>query len=286
VLVSVLVLMTAGSLAFAQSRRDARPGAGNDRGASSTAAGAEAATRNLAAAWIARQVGGAATVSCDPVMCQALAAHGMRPADLRQLQPNAVSPLGSDLIVATPAIRGQFGSRLSSVFAPSVIARFGSGNPRIEIRVIAPHGAAAYLSALSADVLARKSSGAELLPSQRIAESAAARRQLAAGLVDPRLLIALAVIAAKNPVDIVAFGDSDPGAAIGGANPLRSVELAESYDAPGTTSAAFVRSVWRLLRGQQAPYRAVRAGTEHLAGGQAVFVIEFAPPIPLGLLGR
>src|SRR6266496_1005524 len=97
---------------------------------------------------------------------------------------------------------------------------------QISIRVVAPRRAAAYFSALSADIAARKAAGTQLLDNQRIIASAAARRQLAGGRVDPRLLVILASLAAQRPVSIVAFGDLAPGASPG--IPLRSADLAQT----------------------------------------------------------
>ncbi len=104
------------------------------------------------------------------------------------------------------------GSRVVTADAPAVIASFGSGNRQISVRVAAPRGAAAYLSALSTDVLARKASGTQLLDNQRIMVSAMARRQLVGGRVDSRLLAVIASLAAHRPVSIVAFGELAPGA--------------------------------------------------------------------------
>ena len=123
-------------------------------------------TRNLAAAWVAHEVSRDAIVSCDPLMCQALGAHGIPAGDLLVLQPGARDPLGSELVVATAAVRSQFGSRLASVYAPTVLASFGTGDGAIAVRVIAPDGARAYDAALSADVRARKRSGEQAAAKQ------------------------------------------------------------------------------------------------------------------------
>jgi hypothetical protein len=109
---------------------------------------AAAAVRNEAAAWVAAQVSRSDVVSCDPVMCHALEKHGIPPGDLHELDPGTAGPLRSDVIVVTAAIRAEFGAGLNSVCAPGVIASFGSAGTRIDIRVIAPKGAAAYRSAL------------------------------------------------------------------------------------------------------------------------------------------
>ena len=77
------------------------------------AAGSAATTavRRQAAAWIARQVSRSAIVSCDPAMCAALRTQAFPAGNLLTLQPSAEDPLGSDVVVATAAIRSQFGSR-------------------------------------------------------------------------------------------------------------------------------------------------------------------------------
>jgi hypothetical protein len=271
------ILITAGSLAFALSRHAAAAPA---RGGNGLAA--EVATRNLAAAWVADQVGRAAIVSCDPAMCQALQARGIPYGDLLELRTGTTDPLGSDVIVATAAVRSQFGGRLSSIYAPVVMASFGSGNLRITVRAIAPDGAAAYRSALNADLLARQASGAQLLRNPRIVASPTARRQLAAGRVDSRLLITIAGMAALQPVDIAAFGDSAPGAGAG--SPLRSAELAATGGAARRGSSASLRSMLAFLRAQRTPYLAAHVEIVRHTGGQILLLIEFAAPSPLGLL--
>ena len=179
VFIVVMAVITAGALALALS--------GHSRAAShggplpSQNAGAEASTRNLAAAWVASQVSRAAIVSCDPLMCQALRSHGVPVSDLSQISRDTISPLHSDIVVATATVRAQFGNLLSSVYAPGILGSFGSGELRIDIRQIAPHGPAAYRSQLNADLLARKASGATVLHFAQIAVSPTARKQLLAG---------------------------------------------------------------------------------------------------------
>ena len=114
---------------------------------SAAALGASAATRDEAATWIAGQVAASAIVACDPAMCAALQADGLPATRLLVLGTATADPLGSDVVVATPAVRNQFGTRLQSVYAPVVIASFGTGAGRIDIRAIAPDGTAAYQAA-------------------------------------------------------------------------------------------------------------------------------------------
>src|SRR5205814_4855687 len=200
----VVVLVCAGSLGFLLSQHAA--GAATASG-HRISAGGEIAIRNQAAAWVTAQVSPSAIVSCDPVMCRALEGRGVSAASLFELRPGEADPLRSSIIVATAAVRGLIGPRLSSTYAPAAIASFGSGRRQISVRVVAPRGAAAYISALRADMLARKASGTQLLDNRRIIVSATARRQLAHGEADSRLLVVIAGLAARWPVSVAAFRD-------------------------------------------------------------------------------
>ena len=180
--------------------------------------------------------------------------------------------------MATAAVRSQFGSRLTTVYAPTVIASFGSGSARIDVRVYAAGGAAAYLAALKADELSRVSVGRQLLRNSRVSVTPAARQQLATGQVDSRLLITIATLSGQGPVSVVAFGDSGPGASPGA--PLREAELA----APAGAKSGYLHSMISLLQAQQQPYLANSVTLVRLANGQQAVRIEFAAPSPLGLL--
>ena len=216
-------------------------------------------------------------------MCSALAAHRFPSSNLRILGPTAPYPLGSTVVIETAAVRSQFGSSLGSAYAPTVLASFGSGSARIDIRVIAPHGAAAYQTALGADLLTRKAVGQGLLAISQIATTATARRQLAAGQVDTRLMLVITALAAHDRIEIVDFGDAAPGASAG--IPLRFADVAESDAAAHVRGAAYVRSMISLLRAQKGTLVPAHVGTVRLSGGQAVLRIEFAAPSPLGLGG-
>jgi hypothetical protein len=249
------------------------------RGGGTTALSSEAALRDQAAAWVSAQVSRAADVSCDPVMCLALQAHGIPAGDLNELRPGSADPLGSDVIVSTAAVRSEFGARISSVYAPAVLASFGSGSARIDVRVIAAGGARAYTTALSADLAARKMIGGQLLRNSRVTVSAAARPQLAAGAVDSRLLIILATMSNLHPVSIAGFGGSGPGASPG--VPLRFADLAAG---PVTARAAYFPLAAAFLRAQKPPYQPALIQAVRLPDGQPALRVDFAAPSPLGLL--
>ncbi len=227
------------------------------------------AVRGQAAAWVASQVSTGAIVACDPAMCSLLVRHGFPAANLLVLGPGAPDPLGSALVVATGAVRDMFGSRLATVYAPQIVASFGTGPARIDMRVVAPDGSAAYRTALAADLQGRRAAGLQLLADPQVTGSTSARADLAAGRVDARLLITLAAMAHTEPVHILAFGGDGPGAGPG--TPLRTAELA----APAATAQAMLA----FVRAQRPPYLAAGSGLT-----QGVLSVEFSAPSPLGLL--
>jgi hypothetical protein len=236
------------------------------------------AVRSRAAGWVARQVNRDAIVACDPDMCSALLAQGIAPGNLLELRSAASDPLGSDVLVATAAVRSQFGARLASVYAPAVLASFGSGRLRIDVRAVAPDGAAAYRARLASDLTARREAGRQLLGNPHVRVSAAARSELQAGQVDSRLLTTLAGLAAEKPVQVDAFADSGPGASAG--VPLRSAVITVT----GRADPAAVADMLTYVRAQRPPYLPARSLIEPGAAGAAVLSIQFAAPSPAGLL--
>jgi hypothetical protein len=207
-------------------------------------------------------------------MCSRLVQRGVPSGNLLVLGPGAADPLGSDVIMATAAVRGGFGGRLNSVYAPEVLASFGAGAARIDVRVVASSGSAAYRAALTADLQARQLAGEQMLHDIRITLTPSARAQLSAGEVDARLLISLTALAASQPVRIEAFGDGGPAASVG--MPLRSAEL-------GATKAS-APDILAFFRVQRSPYLPAQAAEATGPGGQPVLTVEFAAPGPLGLL--
>jgi hypothetical protein len=255
-----------------------RPGA--------AAGGRQIASENLirgqAVTWVTSQVGRDIDIGCDSVVCSDLAQHGFPAGDLTTISPTAPDPYGSQLVIATADIRSQFGSKLATIYAPEVIASFGTGTSRIDIRVLIEGGATAFRTALAKDLQARKSSGAQLLHNSKIVESAAAAQALGQGLVDERLLTAIAFLAAQQPLSIIGFGGSAPGA--GSGVPLRYVYLAESDATARESSAAYLKALIAGARGLRPPYVPLSVATTPGPGGQNVLRVEFAAPSPLNLL--
>lgn len=272
----LVVAVIAGSVAISR----AVPGHRQGRAAAASSGATATSRRNSAAVWVAAQVSRSDVVSCDPAMCQALKAKGFPARGLLVLEART-GLRASQVVVATAAVRRELGGQLSA-YAPAVLASFGSGSTRVDVRVIAPGGAAAYQSALRQDLAERKMAGAALVGSAQVVTSATARRQMQTGQVDSQVLIVLTNMASMARVSIISFGDSGPGA--GASSPLRSAELTVAAKMPDRASTALLRQMLGFLRAQASPYRPAQAGLITLAGGRPALRLEFAAPSPLGLL--
>jgi hypothetical protein len=240
-----------------------------------------AAARAQAARWVSHDVSRSAIVGCDAVMCGLLVKAGVPSSDLMLIKPSREDPLGADLIVATPLLQSKFGTRLSTEYAPAVLASFGAGDVRVDVRVIAADGADAYQRALTRDITARELQGTQIVGNSRIALPPSAKTELASGQVDPRLLITLPALAHWHPVRVLAFYDRGPGASSG--VPLSGMKLAGSDPKAGLPAHAYLRWLVSSLHRQRSLYRAasVRTAWRH---GRAVVFIRFAQPNPVGLL--
>jgi hypothetical protein len=242
-------------------------------------ADSQVAIRDRAAAWVASQVSRAALVSCDQVMCRALKARGVPGADLLVLRPGGADPLRSAVIVVTAAVTRMVPSGRLAEEAPATLASFGSGGKRISIRMIFAQGAAAYASALRAGLAARKANESWLL-NPRITMSVAARRQLATGQVDSRLVLTIANLASDLPVRIITFGDRAPGASPG--IPLRCADVAVTGSGAGADPVGQARLMSVYVHSLENFYVGARIQAVRLAGGRDVVQVGFTAPSPLG----
>jgi len=253
--------------------------AGSSRTQVTSKLAAEAVARKQAVTWILGQVSRAAIVSCDPQVCTDLVNAGFPSANLLTLGPTSNDPLGSTLVVATAPIRAQYGSRLASVYAPAIIASFGSGTARIDIRLVYPGGTARYGTLERTALRARKAADAQLLTNSQIAASATARAQLLSGDVDPRLPQLLAIMAQSHPVYIVDFINQSPGG--GPASLLRSMDLATVDSTAHLTRAAYLGWMQAFIDQQRAQYLPASVQQVTLHTGQNVLRIGYGAPSPL-----
>jgi Protein kinase domain len=279
-LLTVLVLATgAGGLALALSQRGASQPPAGHHAATGQGLASEDAARTQAITWILHQVSRAAVVSCDSQVCADLANSGFPSASLLQLGSMSNDPLGSDLVVASADVRAQFGSRLASVYAPAIIASFGSGSARIDIRLVFPGGARSYSTAQGAALRAREAVDAQLLTNSDITLSATARAQLLSGDIDPRLPPLIVLMAAGRPLRIVDFLSQSPGG--GPASLLRWVDFATAVPAAHLTPSAYAQWMSAFIDAQRAQYRPAWARQLTLPDGEAVLQIGYGAPSPL-----
>jgi hypothetical protein len=273
-----LLVAGAGVLAFTLSRRDASLDPRASRHPRISQLAPEAAVRAQAVTWILHQVSPSAVVSCDTQVCADLVSRRFPSSNLLQLGPASNDPLGSDLVVATATVRNQFGSRLA-VYAPAVIASFGTGSARIDIRWCYPGGAKAYRAALPAALRARKVADAELLANSSIRLSATAKAQLLSGQVDPWLPLLIVAMAHSHPLHVVDFASQSPGG--GPASLLRWVDLATTVRAAHLTGAAYLGWMRSFIGTQRAEYRPIWVKQVTLSTGQAVLRIGYGAPSEL-----
>jgi len=256
-----------------------RAGYGAARGDAS--AGTAATVRSQAAAWIADQVSGSQAIACDPLMCAELHARGVAARRLLPLPSAAADVPRPGLIVAPASVGSQLGSRLGGE-TQVLLASFGSDGSRIDVRTISLVGAAAYNSALRADLAARRTAGAQLLRSGRLEVGAQAAGQLEAGDVDSRVLVTLATLASQQALRVISFGDASPGDQVPLAEmPFRQVTVTGTDSGGGTAGLA---AALAMLHAQRAPYQPGQVTVLDRTGGPAELRIEFAVPSPLGLL--
>ena len=255
---AVIVLWLTGGLTGTPSRAPRVPAAG--AGPPSLTARAQ----GQAAAWIAGQVSGSAIVACYPGMCAALQEQGVAAGRLMPLRSAAASPRGAGVLVTSPPVSGQLAGR----YAPALIASFGSGGTRVEVRAVEPGGAPAYRAALRADLAARRAAGSQLLRNSRIRFTGPGAAQLRAGDVDTRLLATLAALASQYSFRVTGFGDASPGAPV----LFREVSI--------TGVGRGVAAALAMIRAQNPPYLPAHAA----AVGHTGLSIEFTAPSPLGLL--
>jgi hypothetical protein len=192
------------------------------KAAQAAAARATAANTAAAANWIAAEVSAQAVVGCDPATCAAILQAGYGGGGQVVLSPGVRLPAPGAVVVATQALRAQYGAQLAGA-APAVIAGFGSGTQAVEVRVVVAGGQAAYGQAASTAIAARRNVAAKLIGNSKVHVYPAPRQALTAGLVDPRLLTVLQRLAAHNSVLIYSFADRGPGADVSA--PYRQVEI-------------------------------------------------------------
>ena len=237
----------------------------------------EAVARTEAVAWILHQASPADTVGCDVLVCRDLSSGGF-PGVVNQLGNASNDLLGNTLVVATATVRNQFGNLLPTT-APAILASFGKGNARIDIRWVYPFGAAKYHATMPSALRDRKGIEAELLTNGNIVLPATAKRQVRSGQIDPRLPRLIVAVAYYYPLRVVDFTSQSPGG--GPASLLRWVDLAPNVRVAHLRRAAYLSKMRSFVLAQQAAYHPAWVRLVTLADGQAVLRIGYGAPSPL-----
>ncbi len=277
-MLTLILLAGAGGLALALHGGSAplkRPAADPTGTSPALTPGAVASTE--AVAWILHQASPADTVGCDVLVCRDLSSSRFGGV-VHQLGNSSNDLLGNTLVVATATVQNQFG-RLLGVWAPAILASFGTGKNMIDIRWVYPGGASVYRTDLRTALRARKSIEAELLKNSKIGLSTSAKRQVRRGQIDPRLPQLIVAVAYYYPLRVVDFTSQSPGG--GPASLLRWVDLAPNVRVAHLRRAAYLSKMRSFVLAQQAAYHPAWVRLVTLPDGQAVLRIGYGAPSPL-----
>ena len=231
---------------------------------------AVAANTTAAAAWIATEVRQNAVIGCDPATCATIAQAGYGNSGQVVLKRGVALPAAGAVVVATPAVRAQYGAQLPMT-APEIIAVFGAGQEVVQLRVVVAGGQAAYSQAASSAFTARQSAGLKLIGNHKVHVYPAPRLALTGGLVDARLLTALQVLAARGSIDIYSFTDAGP--VVSSSAPYRQAEII------GLTTRRAANAIARQLTALPASIRPAVAVVRAPAGNFGV-TLRFKAPSP------
>jgi len=235
-----------------------------------------------AAAWAAHQIGAGTTLACDPQMCSSLVAGGFPSSQEAPVAANSQSLSGAGLVAVTPRLRQVFRAHPSfgADVAPVVLASFRSGRALVTIQPVDPAGGAAYQVAFSTDVQARTAAGNQLLSSGKVFAAPKARRALADGDVDPRILLAIRALIRQLPsVKISAFSDSGPDASPG--VPFRMADFVAVDLSAGEPPSSYFHQLIAVLRTAATFPPVWHATPITMFNGQTAVQIVYAAPSPL-----
>jgi hypothetical protein len=219
-------------------------------------------------------------VACTPDICSALRAAGLPASHEVRLGTNVQSLSSASIVVVTPALRVRFRTNQPPDVAPVILAKYGSGSARITIQPVYPGGGLAYQAALRQQVQSRIRVGEQLLNSGSVLGSSTVRTELAAGQVDPRLLLVLQTLTSQHPVEIVSFSDAGPGASPG--VPFRVAELATTDPTGSVSGQTYMKWLGSVLLPPSAAFPPItHKRLTTLQDGQRVARIQYAAPSPL-----
>ena len=160
-----------------------------------------------------------------------------------------------DYVVSTNSVRTfpNAGGEVQTALRNSVVvARFGSGIQRVEVRRIEPGGVAAARQTATAQQQTMAAAGADLATNSSLTLADLAASQLRAGQVDPRVMSTLAYLAGEHKLTVSAFpvvrGEG------GTTDVLRQVRIPSLDGRSLTTGSTAAATVVGFLKSQSPPY--------------------------------
>jgi hypothetical protein len=217
-------------------------------------------------------------------MCSALRQSGFPAVQELQMGTNSQSLSGVTLVAVTPVLRHLFAAHpsLGNDVAPVILASFGSGRALVTIQPTAPNGAAAYRTAFNQAVQKRIQECRDLLNSGKVFPAPKARAALAAGNVDPRLLLVMEALIRQpevGQVRISAFNNSGIGAGPG--VPYRTANLVLINLHVDEPTSLYRQQMIALLQAHATFPNFLHAHPVFLANGQIAVSITYGVPSPL-----
>ena len=154
----------------------------------------------------------------------------------------------ADYVVSTDAVRSSrdaFPQAAQAIDNSVVVASFGTGSQAVEVRRISPDEAATASAAETEAAATRARFGAELAQNPGVIISDADRALLVDGLIDPRIAVVLAALAASGDVTVAGFPaiDGEDGQA------LRQVALTDMAGDPLVADGKLTTAAYALVGG-------------------------------------
>jgi hypothetical protein len=185
-----------------------------------------------------------------------------------------------DYVVSTRSLRtfpGAFPQLNDAVKNSTVVAVFGEGSDRVEIRRVEPAGIAEAERRAELERAARTASGSELARNPRLSLDENARQMLTEGAADPRVLGLLGVLATSHDLAVTA----QPG--VPGEDPqvslLRELRITALDGRPVTAGSPAAAELVALIKAQVGPYAPAEARVDNEG-----LTLVYPAPAPYGLI--
>jgi hypothetical protein len=159
----------------------------------------------------------------------------------------------ADYVVTGPSLAESSSATLEQAVANStVVASFGAGSQRVDVRMVTPQGAVLAAAAQTQASADRAAYGAELAVNPALQISDEGRELLTAGRVDPRIVVVLATLIADGGITVGGFPVID-GEQAGTIRQVQITKIAGERVAFGDEFAGATQDILTNLSGPYAP---------------------------------